>query len=194
MEQEKLPRSVATAHGNMSGFKTADELPPGAIDLQRHQPPKRQKQPGEPEVWNLGHAFDVFRAHVAGSRKLRDVKLAGARVGGLFTTPGGVHYLVLYKRDTYRFFSRHFPQVPEKGHGIIANIKLVHWSAVEGYRIASIFPDGTCYWISGRAFWDYYEKYGTENPALPGEIATPVGSWTKLFPKGQSDGPLLRRV
>ena len=132
-------------------------------------------------MWNLGHAFDVFRAHVAGSRKLRDVKLAGARIGGLFTIPGGIHYLVLYKRDTYRFFSRHFPQVPEKGHGIIANIKLVHWCAVEGYRIASIFPDGTCYWITGRNFWDYYEKYGTENPVLPGEIATPVGSWTKLF-------------
>ena len=181
MEQSKLPRTVDTAQGEMSGFKIADELEP--VDLQKHQAPKREKKPGDPEVWNLAHAFDVFLENVSGSRKLRDVKLKGARVGAIFTAPGHPNYLVLYKRDRYRFFSRHFPQVPEKGHGIIANIKLVHWCAVEGIRIVTIFPDGTCYWISGREFWDYYEKYGTENPALPGEIATPFGSWTKLFPK-----------
>lgn len=185
MEQEKLPKSVSTPQGEMSGFKIADELPPGEdLDLQNHQAPKREKKPGEPEVWSLVHAFKVFHSHVAGSRKVRDVKLTGARVGGLFTVPGGTKYLVLYKRDRYRFFSRHFPNVPERGHGVIANIKLVHWCAIEGIRIASVFPDGTCYWIGGRSFWDYYEKYGTENPALPGEIATPFSMWTKLFPMG----------
>lgn len=188
VEQGKLPKTVATAQGEMSGFKLAEDLPPGEnVDLQKHKVPKRKKRPGEPEVWNLVHAFDTFRAHVPGSRKLRDVILKGARVGGLFATPGGTNYLVLYKRDRYRFFSRHFPQVPEKGHGIITNMKLVHWSAMEGIRIATVFPDGTCYWILGRTFWDYYEKYGTENPALPGEIATPFGSWTRLFGPPKDD-------
>jgi len=60
-------------------------------------------------------------------------------------------------------------------------MKLVHWCAVEGYRIATVFPDGSCYWISGRGFWDYYEAYGTENPALPEEIATPFSKWIRLF-------------
>ncbi len=188
MGQEKLPRRVETAHGEMSGFKTADELPPGdPVDLRKYQAPLRKRQPGDPEVYNLVHALKVFEATVPGSRKLRPILLRKDRVGATFAVPGGTTYLVLYKRDRYRFFSRHFPNVPEKGHGIIANIKLVHWCAMEGYRIASVFPDGNCYWIDGREFWDYYEKYGTENPHLPGEIATPFGSWTLLFGPPKED-------
>jgi len=168
----------------MTGFQLAEELPPSKgedVDLRHHEAPKRQRKPGEPEVYTLGHAFDVFRAHVAGSRKTREVKLAGARVGGVFAIPGGMRYLVLYKRERYRFFSRHFPNVPEKGHGVIANMKLVHWAALEGIRIATIFPDGSCYWISSMDFWNYYEKYGTELKSLPGEIATPFSEWKLLF-------------
>lgn len=174
MAQRKLP----------NGFQFAEELSPSEgkdVDLRRHEAPKRQRQPGEPEVWNLSHAFDVFRAHVAGSRKINDVTLTGARVGGIFAAPAGVKYLVLYKRARYRFFSRHFPSVPERGHGVIANMKLVHWSALEGIRIATVFPDGSCYWIKAMDFWKYYEKYGTELTKLPGEIATPFSKWTRLF-------------
>ena len=180
-QEEKLPKTVETSHGEMSGFKTADELPAGPVDLQKYQTPIREKRKGEPEVYNLTHALKVFEANVPGSRKLREILLAKKRVGATFAVPGRASYLVLYKRERYRFFSKHFTQVPEKGHGIIANIKLVHWCAVEGMRIASVFPDGNCYWIDGREFWDYYEKYGTEHPQLDGEIATPFGSWTLLF-------------
>lgn len=166
----------------MPGFKLAEELPPGdPIDLQKYQVPLREKKPGEPEVYNLVHALKVFEASVIGSRKIREILLKKLRVGATFAVPGGVKYLVLFKRERYRFFSRHFPNVPEKGHGIIANIKLVYWCAVEGIRIATVFPDGTCYWIDGREFCDYYEKYGTEHQSLPGEIATPFGSWKLLF-------------
>lgn len=174
MDQQKLP----------TGFQFAEELPPSKeedVDLRHHEAPKRQRKPGEPKVYTLGHAFDIFRAHVAGSRKLKDVKLAGARVGGIFVIPGGTKYLVLYKRERYRFFSRHFPDVPEKGHGIIANMKLVHWAAMEGIRIATIFPDGTCYWINAMKFWEFYEKYGTELQRLPGEIACGFSMWTRKF-------------
>lgn len=177
-----LPKKVETAHGEMPGYKLAEELPPSApISLRQYQVPDRQRRPGEPEVYNLVHALKVFAANVIGSRKLRDIMLSKLRVGSTFAVPGGITYLVLFKRDRYHFFSRHFPQVPEKGHGIIANIKLVHWCAVEGFRMAAVFPDGNCYWIDGREFWDYYEKYGTEHPSLPEEIATPFGSWKFLF-------------
>ncbi|MCK4265681.1 MAG: hypothetical protein KAX31_00245 [Thermoplasmata archaeon] len=183
MAQKKLPDSVSTQQGDMTGYQRAEELPPSKenVDLRHHIAPKRERQPGEPEVWNLSHAFDVFRAHVAGSRKVNDVTLAGARVGGVFVGHAGMKYLVLFKRERYRFFSRHFPNVPEKGHGIIANMKLVHWSAMEGMRIATVFPDGSCYWILAMNFWEYYEKYGTELTKLPEEIATPFSKWTRLF-------------
>lgn len=182
MDQEKLPKTVDTAHGEMSGFKLAESLSPGEdLDLHTHQAPIREKRPGEPEIYNLAHALKVFHAQVPGSRKLRDIKLAGARVGATFAIPGRLNYLVLYKRERYRFFSRHFPKVPEKGHGIIANMKLVHWAAMEGMRIATIFPDGSCYWINAMEFWNYYEEYGTELQSLPGEIATPFSAWIRKF-------------
>ena len=190
-QEEKLPRRVDTAHGEMSGFKLAEELPEGELDLQKYQTPLRVKRPGEPEVWNLVHALKVFNAQVLGSRMIRPILLTKKRVGATFAVPGGTKYLVLFKRESYRFFSRHFPHVPEKGHGIIANIKLVHWCAVEGIKIATVFPDGTCYWIEGREFWDYYEKYGTEHQTLDGEIATPFSRWTLLFgpPKEATPDP-----
>lgn len=180
--QQKLPDSVSTKQGDMPGFKYAEEAPQErAVDLRHHEAPQRKRKPGEPEVWNLAHAFDTFRAHVAGSRKLKDVKLAGARVGGVFAVPGEVNYLVLYKREKYRMFSRHFPNAPGTGAAIIANMKMVHWAAVEGVRIATIFPDGKCFWISGMKFWKFYEEYGTELTSLPGEIAYPIEMWTKKF-------------
>ncbi len=178
MEQEKLPRTVETAQGEMSGFKLADEL---SIELQQHEAPVRKRQPGDPEVYNLTHAIKVFHAQVPGSRRVRDIMLAGARVGTLFAIPGRPTHLVLYKRERYRFFSRHFPNVPEKGHGVIANMKLVHWSAMESMNIATVFPDGSCYYIDAMEFWEYYSEYGTELTSLPGEIATPFSAWARLF-------------
>ncbi len=182
MDHQKLPRRVDTAQGEMSGYKLAEELPPKEdVDLQKYQAPKREKRSDEPKVYTMSHAFQVFKAYVPGSRKIREILLAKARVGATFAVPGGIKYLVLFKRERYRFFSRHFPKVPEKGHGIIANMKLVHWAAMEGMKIASIFPDGTCYWIDAMDFWNYYEKYGTELQSLPGEIATPFSMWIRKF-------------
>jgi len=181
VEQQKLPSSVSTKQGDMPGFKYAEEAPNKEVDLRNYVAPQRKRKPGEPEVWNLANAFDVFRAHVAGSRKVEDVKLAGARVGGVFVAPAGVKYLVLYKRDRYRFFSRHFPNAPGNGPGIIANMKMVHWATLEGITIATIFPDGSCFTIDAMEFWKFYEEYGTELPSLPGEIATPCENWKRIF-------------
>jgi hypothetical protein len=165
MEQQKLPDSVSTKQGNMSGFRYAEDLPhsKGSIDLRHHEAPRRQRRPGDPEVWTLADALE-----------------RGARVGAIFETTEG-QILVLYKREKYRFFSRHFPNAPGDGPGVTANMKLVHWSALEGIKIATIFPDGSCYSMDAMEFWNFYEKYGTEVASLPGEISCPFEIWTKIF-------------
>lgn len=182
MEQQKLPDSVSTKQGDMSGFRYAEDLPPskGAIDLRHHEAPRRQRRPGDPEVWTLADALERFRLKMHSASKVRNIKLGGARVGAIFETTEG-QILVLYKREKYRFFSRHFPNAPGDGPGVIANMKLVHWSALEGIKIATIFPDGSCYSMDAMEFWNFYEKYGTELTNLPGEIATPFEAWKKIF-------------
>jgi hypothetical protein len=115
-------------------------------------------------------------------RKLQDVLLNKLRVGVLYIDEADdAKYLLLYKRERYLHFGDHFPACPEKGHAIIANIKLVHWCAVNGYSIATMFPDGTCYSVKGREFWEFYEKWNSEHPKLKEEIALPMRRWSRLF-------------
>ena len=182
MEQGKLPDFVSTKQGDMSGFQLAEDVvsPKGDIDVRHHEAPRRQRKPDDPEVWSLAHALERFRLQVKSATKERNIKLGGSRVGAVFAVPEG-KVLVLYKREKYRFFSRHFPNAPGKGEGIIANMKLVHWAAMEGIKIATIFPDGSCYSLDSMEFWRFYEKYGTEVKSLPGEIATPFENWTKMW-------------
>jgi len=181
MEQTKLPDMVSTKQGDMPGFVSAEDVPPKEdVDLKYHETPLRQRKPGDPEVRTLGDALEEFKRQVPSALKMRDVILKGARVGAIFEVTGG-KMLVLYKREKYRFFSRHFPNAPGDGPGIIANMKLVHWAAMEGIRIATVFPDASCYWMDAMEFWKFYEKYGTEVSSLPGEIASPFENWTQLF-------------
>ena len=171
------------------------ELPEGytrAVDLprseQRWEPlpeeaykPKRRRGPEIVKIESLAEALELFKWSMDAT-KLNDVKLGGMRIGGVFRKDGTqIRYLVLFKREFYFHFSKHFTHVVEQGYGVLANMKLVHWSALEGVRVAAIFPDGRCYWIDGRRFWDYYEENETECPYAEGEIATPLSLWQRLF-------------
>lgn len=119
--------------------------------------------------------------------KLDDVKLTNARVAATYQHKGtGRIYLVMFKRDVYRHFARHFPNIPEKDvaerrEGMICNYKLVAWAAGENLILVVLFPDARAYLMEALDFWNYYEKHGTDVKHAPGEIATPLSKWARLF-------------
>lgn len=165
METKELP----------PGFTRADEMPPAVANEEQ------KRKPGEREVYTLRDALDLFRENIP-CRTLSDVKLEGIRVGVIFIKEASNEkYLVLFKREPYYHFSKHFPDVPTKGYGMIANLKLVHWCALEGIRMAAILKDGRCYWIDSWEFYTFYEKHKTDLKAIPGEIASPLSMWKRLF-------------
>lgn len=176
MTNKTLPREVNTSTGVLPGFAHASELLRG-----RYEPPPQQEE--EPVVVNLRDALDLFQVRIF-CLKVNDVKLEGDRIGAVFERPQTEErYLVLFKREFYYRFSNHFPKLPSenKGYGMLANIKLVHWCALEGIKMAAIMPDGKCYVIDGLEFWRFYEKYKTDSPHIKEEIASPLNMWSRLF-------------
>ena len=131
-------------------------------------------------VNNLAEALHHFEKNLD-VRKGQDVILAGARVGAEFIANGeNTKYLVLYKREKYLYFNKHFPLVPEKGYAIIANIKLVHWAALQDMFMVTVFPDGGIYSVKAKTFWDFYEQWGCEHPSIKDEIALPFARWERI--------------
>ena len=154
-----------------NGFRFANEYSQEPI-----QPDKVRDN-----IESLKEALEVFKYN-AGATLIQEISLEGARVGALFRRDGtGKTYVVLYKREFYLYFSRHFMHVPERGYGVLCNHKLVYFAALNDHRIAAVFPDGRCYWIDGLKFQRYFEEYETECPKIPGEIATPLSMWERLF-------------
>ncbi len=175
-----LPGEVMTQQGLVSGFKFASELQ-GQQTMGETYTPKPQRQEAIPTIESLREALERFK-YQADATKLDDIHLEGARVASLFRRDSDEQtFMVMYKREFYFHFSRHFRHVPDTGYGVLANHKLVHWAALREHRIAAVFPDGRCYAIDGLTFLKYYEEYGTECPNLPGEIATPLSMWVRVF-------------
>ena len=132
-------------------------------------------------IESLREALELFK-YTAGATLMQELKLEGDRIAGLFRIDGtDKTYVVMYKREFYLYFSRHFMHVPHQGYGVLCNHKLVYFAAMYDHRIAAVFPDGRCYWIDGMEFQLYFEEYETECPKLPGEIATPLSKWERLF-------------
>lgn len=132
-------------------------------------------------IESLREALELFK-YTAGATLTQELNLQGDRVAGLFRIDGsGKTYVVMYKREFYLYFSKHFMHVPHRGYGVLCNHNLVYFAALHGHRIAAVFPDGRCYWIDGMTFQKYFEEYETECPKLPGEIATPLSKWERLF-------------
>ena len=78
-------------------------------------------------------------------------------------------------------FSKHFPEVEEKGYGVMNNKKITHWCAIQDIQIAVMFKDGRCYKIDGMEFYLFYEEYGTDVMACPGEIAAPLALFEAVY-------------
>lgn len=168
------------------GFKLASNLEEKRSEMWHQQPeeaykPKRARKDAPRRVESLREAIQVFKYKVDAT-KLRDIQLEGKRVAALFRRDSdSVTFVVMFKREFYIHFSKHFMHVPDEGYGVLGNHKLVHWAAMDGHRIVAMFPDGRAYWIDAMEFIKYYEEYETECPKLPGEIATPLSHWARLF-------------
>lgn len=173
------------------GFRWADELPK---DSQRWEPlppeayekPSRRRRNLEDadlaRVNTLREAIQRFRLKKPGYQKMLDINFEGARIGALFENKlMDKRYFVMFKREFYRQFSNHFPEVPQKGYGVVTAKKIVAWAADEGVYIAVVFPSGRCYSIDGYDFWLFYEEYKTDCKHLEGEIAVSLERFKREF-------------
>lgn len=115
-------------------------------------------------IHSLAHAIRFFEHKMAGKvRKVKDINLDGSRIGRLYLNEvTGRKMLLLFKRDPYFMFSKHFPESPMKGYGVMNNRKITHWCATQDILITVMFKDGTCYMADGMEFFLFYEEYGTE--------------------------------
>lgn len=138
---------------------------------------------GEIKIRSLAQAIRVFESKMFGKVKIiQDVIFEGARIGRYYKNElTGEKILLVFKREFYYMFSRHFPDVPEKGYGVMNNVKLTHWAALQDAKIAAMFQDGRCYKIDAMEFYRYYEKHGTDVMAVYGEIASPLSKWEPVF-------------
>jgi len=166
------------------GFRYADEVPARSEPVPPEVQPKRRRNLEDldlQKVYTLKEALGRFRSRKPGAHKVTDVNFEGARIGAVFE---GLNerYLVMFKREFYRRFSEHFPDVPQRGYGVVTAKKIVGWAADEGLILAAVFPSGRCYSIDGYDFWLFYEEYKTDCRHLKGEeIAAPLEAFKRLF-------------
>jgi len=135
------------------------------------------------KVRSLAQAIQIFETKMGPRVKiLQDVSFEGARIGRYYIDErSNEKILLVFKRQYYFMFSKHFPDVKEKGYGVMNNLKLTHWAALQNAKIAAMFEDGNCYKIDAMEFYLYYEKHGTDVMAVPGEIATPLSLWVNAI-------------
>jgi len=172
------------------GFRYANQIP--NKDKWNPLPPEAYEKPHRgrsrsiadadlSRVNTLREALQRFRIRKPGAQKMLDINFKGARVGALFEDGLEQQYFVMFKREFYHHFSKHFPKVPQKGYGVITAKQIVNWAADKGIRIAAIFPSGRCYSIDGYDFWLFYEEYQTDCKHLEDEIAAPLEMFKREF-------------
>lgn len=134
-------------------------------------------------IHGLEHALMFFEDRMRGKvRRVKDVNLEGSRIGRLYFHEVSLErLLLLFKREPYFMFSKHFPGSPVRGYGVINNKKLTHWCASQGIRLAVMFKDGRCYMADAMEFYLFYEKYGTDVRHCPGEIAAPLAIFEAVY-------------
>ena len=143
-------------------------------------------------IHSLAHAIRFFEDRMAGKvRKVKDINLDGSRIGRLYLHEL-LHekMLLLFKRDPYFMFSKHFPEASPRGYGVMNNRKLTHWCAMQVILLTVMFKDGRCYKADAMEFYLFYEEYGTEvvhvdNRDSRGErmieIAAPLGLFEAVY-------------
>ena len=101
--------------------------------------------------------------------------------------PPGIAYLekedkklLVFKRQYYRSFSRHFREIVKdtgrgNGYAQTMNLKLLKMAERLGIEsLVIVMEDGAAYETYIKTFINYYEKYKTDVPHLDGEVAMPL--------------------
>jgi hypothetical protein len=97
-------------------------------------------------------------------------------------------YFVMYKREYYKNFKHHFPEVLKSdgksyGWAQIMTRELLNYSAHDDSGIDWILfvtPDGKAYRAASRLFKRFVDKHNTEVPHLKGEVAMPLDYFNNL--------------
>jgi hypothetical protein len=98
----------------------------------------------------------------------------------------GESYLVQFKREYYRSFSHHFPNIKKVdgtafGWATIMSLTTLNMALTkEISRVMFITPDRKIYSCYANLFKRFYEKYKTNVPHLPGEVAMPLEYFERL--------------
>lgn len=166
MTQKSLPE----------GFRWGNQVPP-------KQEPKieQEGQINSIQINSLQEALRRFMIKMDVTKE-QDIKFEGMRIGTVYYYPLlGIKYLVVFKREYYYHFSKHFPKAPDAGYAVVCNVKLLYWCQEQDIRIAAVFPDAKCYYCEPLDFVRYYETWNTDVPHLKGEAAYPLRRWKRLF-------------
>jgi hypothetical protein len=131
---------------------------------------------GMMEIKNLEQATTHFKDTL----KEKTVRTERRSYAVFIETESGKKYCVCYKRDYYKNFQYHFPNLGKVGWGQIANKDLLLGCLGEGAKYISVMPDGKIYAIEPSFWLSYYERFHTDVPHLKGEIAIPLKFFTRF--------------
>lgn len=163
------------------GFRWGNEVPPKQAKQEPVRALKQETEISRVKINSLREALFRFTVKMDVTKE-QDVKFEGMRIGVVYNHPLlGVRYLVVFKREYYYHFSKHFPNAPDAGYAVVCNLKLLYWCQEQNIRIAAVFPDAKCYYCDPIDFVHYYETWNTEVPHLKGEGAYPLRLWKRLF-------------
>jgi len=107
----------------------------------------------------------------------------------------GIRSLIQFKREYYRNFVYHFPDVKKEdgksyGWAQIMSLSSLNRALIEDIeKLVFITPDGKMYSCYTRLFKNFYLKNKTDVPHLKGEIAMPLDFFERVneAPKGSLD-------
>ena len=97
----------------------------------------------------------------------------------------GEDHLVMFKRDYYKNFGKHFQGVKKEngktyGWGQIMSASLLDTACNNCGWVVFITPDGKIYRCRPLLFKKFVQKYGTEVPHLKGEVAMPLDYFERV--------------
>ena len=134
---------------------------------------------------NLDEALRDFQ-NKTGFRRIRFLYKKDIKLGAVFMRPEKPFekYAVTFKRDWYKDFGFHFPKCPDRGRGQITSLNLLLYCEKEHIAyVVAVMPNGVAYKIVALEFLNYYRQHHTSVLHLPGEVASPIKMWIRLYPK-----------
>jgi len=139
-----------------------------------------------PKDFGLDDACKVFQRWT-GSRCIGRVFLNRRILAKLFRDRRGCRYCVLFKRDFYHKFSKHFPNVPYKGFGQVFSLALLERLekiGVDNLVLVMPYRNGYVgYKASVKQILEFYHQYKTKVPHLEETVAFPASFLKRFFPQ-----------